>query len=90
VTRSAARIEMSGAHEHRFVNPHGIEYRIGCFAWAELLAVGASSRYWTWFAGFTWQVEVCRGCDEHLGWRFASADSGFHGLILERLLEVQE
>jgi hypothetical protein len=90
VTTGAARLEMSGGHEHRFVNPHGIEFRIGCFAWAELHAVGAPTTYWTWFPGFAWQVEVCAECGAHVGWRFTSSDGAFHGLILDRLVEIEE
>jgi hypothetical protein len=28
----------------------------------------------------------CAACRQHLGWHFSSADGGFHGLILERLI----
>ncbi len=88
VTTSAARIEVGGRHEHSFVNPHGLRFRIGCFASAAAVPVGEPSAYWTWFPGFRWQIAVCAGCSGHLGWRFLSADSTFHGLILDRLVEV--
>jgi hypothetical protein len=88
VTTSAARIEVGGRHEHSFVNPHGLRFRIGCFAAASAVPVGEASAYWTWFPGFQWQIELCAACGGHLGWRFLSADSTFHGLILDRLVEV--
>ncbi|HET7292256.1 MAG TPA: cereblon family protein [Vicinamibacteria bacterium] len=86
VTSRAAALEMSGSHAHTFVNPHGIQFRIGCFADAPGCGVrGAESSYWTWFPGFTWRISVCRHCGEHLGWLFRSPDARFYGLILDRL-----
>jgi hypothetical protein len=81
---------VAGGHEHRFVNPAGIHYHIGCFARAAgLIPVGDPSRYWTWFPGYRWQIEHCPGCQEHLGWLFSGPDGQFHGLILDRLEEVE-
>ncbi|HSB61576.1 MAG TPA: cereblon family protein, partial [Vicinamibacteria bacterium] len=88
VTTAAARISVGGAHEHSFVNPHGLRFRIGCFADAAGRTAGEPSTYWTWFPGHSWQVELCATCGEHLGWLFRSADTLFHGLILDRLVEV--
>lgn len=89
VTTKEARIAVGGAHEHSCVNPHGIRYRFGCFADASCRPVGEPSHYWSWFPGFSWQVELCGSCGEHLGWLFRSADSAFHGLILDRLVETE-
>jgi hypothetical protein len=89
ITHGSLRIAVGGAHAHWFVNPHGIEFHIGCFAGAAAcIGFGASSTYWSWFPGFAWQVELCAACGEHLGWVFRSADAVFHGLILDRLVEV--
>lgn len=91
ITTTGAGIEAGGAHEHTFTNPHGFRYRIGCFARVEgCIAVGEPSAYWSWFPGYRWQIEICEGCSEHLGWLFRSSDHGFHGLILDRLVELQE
>lgn len=88
VTSRASAIEMSGSHVHSFVNPHGVEFRIGCFADAPgCLGRGEESSYWTWFPGFTWQIALCGHCSEHLGWLFRSPDARFYGLILDRLAE---
>jgi hypothetical protein len=46
--------------------------------------------YWTWFPGYSWQVELCGHCDEQLGWIYRSSDADFHGLILDRLIEVKD
>jgi hypothetical protein len=91
ITDDASRIGMGGAHAHHFVNPDGIEFHVGCFAAAGgCAALAAPSTYWTWFPGFSWQVELCAACGEHLGWLFRSADAVFHGLVLTRLVEVAE
>jgi len=90
VTSAASRIAVGGAHEHSCVNPHGLRFRIGCFAEAACRPVGERSDYWTWFPGFTWQIELCPGCREHLGWVFRSSGAVFHGLVLDRLVELPE
>lgn len=88
ITTTAARVEVGGAHAHRFANPEGIRFHVGCFADAAgLRPVGPSSSYWTWFPGFSWRVELCARCGEQLGWLYRSSDSAFHGLILDRLIE---
>jgi hypothetical protein len=89
VTSRASAISVGGGHAHTFANPHGLEFRIGCFADAPGCAeLGGESSYWTWFAGFSWRVSLCRQCGEHLGWLFRSADARFFGLILDRLAQA--
>lgn len=91
VTTRDARIEMSGAHAHTFANPHGIVFRIGCFAVAPGCASASEpTTLHTWFPGYAWQIAVCRGCAGHLGWLFRGGDSRFHGLIVDRLAETHE
>ena len=90
ITTTAARVEVGGAHQHTFVNPHGFAFHIGCFSTVTGCAVsGEPSTFWTWFPGYAWQVEGCRTCDTHLGWRFVSNGHAFHGLILDRLVEAR-
>lgn len=91
VTNAAARIAVAGAHEHTFANPAGFQYRIGCFAQATgCEARGEPSTYWTWFPGYSWQVEHCATCGEHLGWLFRTGAHAFHGFVLDRLVEVED
>jgi hypothetical protein len=88
VTSRASALSMGGSHVHTFANPHGFEFRIGCFADAPgCVEQGGESDYWTWFPGFTWRVSLCRSCGEHLGWLFRSPDARFFGLILDRLTQ---
>lgn len=89
ITHARERISVDSAHEHTFQNPLGIVYHIGCFRNAPgAAAFGSPTLEHTWFAGFAWQVAICRGCELHLGWRFSSSDSIFFGLILSRLRQV--
>ena len=77
------RIEMSGAHEHTFVNPHGFDYRIGCFNAAPgCIHLGPNESAFSWFPGWTWQVAACARCRAHLGWIYRNGSEQFHGLIL--------
>ena len=79
------RIEMSGAHAHTFVNPHGHVFEVGCFARAPGCApVGPASAFFSWFPGYAWRTVVCAQCRTHLGWSFGESPH-FFGLILPRL-----
>jgi len=51
------------------------------------MAASAESDDFSWFSGYAWCIEVCGNCSAHLGWGFRSERQGFHGLILERLVE---
>lgn len=89
ITRGSARLTVRGQHEHVCVNPSGIPFRIGCFRTAPGCAPrGPSYDYWSWFAGYRWQIVVCAGCQTHLGWAFhGEQGAGFFGLITARLIE---
>lgn len=87
ITREGARIEVMGLHIHTGTNEEGYQFQLGCFAVAEnLRAVSAPTRHWTWFPGYTWQIEICDGCETHLGWLYRRGEHHFHGLVLPRLL----
>jgi hypothetical protein len=91
VTTIEARVEKCGSHEHACVNPAGYHFQIGCFSSAHgCVAFGHPTSEHTWFPPYAWQVALCAGCGTHLGWLFTIADDRFHGLILDRLVEVSE
>ena len=81
-----AAIEVAGAHRHRFVNPAGVEFEIGCFSDAACRSDGEPTLEDTWFAGCAWSYALCANCRAHLGWRYDRAGSPFFGLILDRLV----
>ena len=88
ITTHANRVSVHGAHEHRRVNPSGVDFRIGCFSEAPgCFAEGIATTFWTWFPGYAWQIACCRACGDHLGWAFTGGDRSFFGLILTRLIE---
>jgi hypothetical protein len=88
VAETSARTEVNGAHEHAFINPAGLIFRVGCFAEAPgVRAVGEDSEHWTWFAGFAWAAVLCSACHEHLGWCYRNASAAFVALILDRVEE---
>jgi len=61
ITTPEERISIDGAHEHDFVNPHGLVFGIGCFGAAPgCVPVGEMTTDWTWFPGFGWSIAICR------------------------------
>jgi hypothetical protein len=88
VTTPAQKTSMDGRHAHRFTNPAGMQFEIGCFSAAPgAAAVGEPSTVWTWFPGYAWQAAVCRACLAHLGWCFSAGAARFFGLIADRIAE---
>ncbi len=90
VSTAGQRIEQAGSHAHRFENPAGIVFRIGCFRHAPgCRRAGEATHAWTWFPGHAWSMALCIKCGTHLGWSFGPGGAGdaFYGLILDRLAE---
>lgn len=86
VAREKDRIEVQGAHVHTRMNPAGILFTLGCFLRAEgARPEGEAHLAWSWFPGYSWTIDLCRGCSSHLGWLFEAGTDCFHGLILDRL-----
>jgi len=89
ITDVAYRIEMAGAHEHTFVNPHGFVHHIGCYAAASGCSyLGPTESAFSWFPGWSWQIAACASCRAHLGWIYRNAGEQFHGLIVAALRET--
>jgi hypothetical protein len=90
ITTASARIEAFGAHLHDRMNPAGYVFRLGLFARAPgVMSVTAPSGEFPWFPGHLWQIVVCRGCLEHLGWLFSGA-SRFFALLPEKLVPADD
>ncbi len=92
ITDTDARMSVAGRHQHTCVNPSGIGFRIGCYARAPgCIGTGEWTDYYSWFAGYFWQISCCGRCSMHLGWGFTgdSDKPDFHGLIIERVEELE-
>jgi hypothetical protein len=86
IARKADRIEVSGAHEHTFVNPFGLVFELACFREAAgCMEIGDEDATFSWFPGWTWQIVMCSRCRVHLGWKFRLEADVFHGLIRTQL-----
>jgi len=87
ITSPKEMIEMNGAHQHTFANPHGIVFSIGCYRTAMgCSCTGPASDEFSWFKSFRWRIGICEKCLAHLGWQFLSKNDSFFGLILDRLI----
>ena len=88
ITTTRDRISVSGSHAHTFFNPYGLVFHIGCFGQAPGCGLaGSRETTFSWFPGHAWQVALCRGCMDHLGWLFTGLGSAFFGLITDKLVE---
>jgi hypothetical protein len=86
ITEEGWQITILGRHNHRFMNPVGVVYNVGCFEEAPgVVTAGSPEARWTWFPGFEWQVVRCSECQLHLGWLYTRESSAFFGLIIDRL-----
>ena len=90
ITKTSARIEMNGAHEHEFTNPQAYTFRVACYRDAPgALGWGDEEKSWTWFAGYTWRVILCTACGAHVGWSYRRPETaGFVGLAADRVTDV--
>jgi len=89
ITDDSQRISIQDSHSHNRANPSGFEYQFQCFSDAPgCTACGQATYEFTWFPGHKWQIVVCNGCGEHLGW-FFRGESTFYGLITSRLIPDQ-
>jgi hypothetical protein len=90
ICKSEARTNFGDAFEHTFFNPAGILFRIGCFTTAPGVAIhGTPSDDFSWFPGYYWQAVTCRKCDQHMGWHFTGSGTPFFGLILPRMVLIE-
>ncbi len=92
ITHFEHRIEVQHSHHHRFTNPNGLVFNIGCFAQAlGCMIVGDPTQTFSWFPGYNWQYAFCEGCGEHLGWYYQTSGSNFfYGLIAEKLIATSQ
>lgn len=87
ITSENNRVSINGAHINTRQNPSNVTFTFACFDTAPgCRAWGSATQEHTWFPGYYWQIALCAGCGEHLGWSFKNS-SRFYGLIIERLTD---
>ena len=87
ITHETEQISINGAHRHVFANPYGLVFETICYKRAMgCVVTGQASDEFSWFPGYQWQVALCGGCFNHLGWRFISNTTTFFCLISDQLI----
>ncbi|MGB1882497.1 MAG: cereblon family protein [Gammaproteobacteria bacterium] len=89
VTRTEASTTIDGAYALEKINPVGYVFQLRFFVAAAGCAItGEPQSEHSWFRPYSWQIALCRGCGEHLGWYFAGAAAApFFALIANQLIE---
>ena len=83
IARRSDQIDVNGGFDHRFTNPYGLEFHVGCFSDALGCALsGDRVAADTWFPGFRWRLASCEECHHRLGWYFDRSGEYFYGLVL--------
>lgn len=87
VTTVSEKIDFLGRHNHDFPY-YGSIVRLGCYRNAPgCVGVERISRGYSWFRGYSWQIQLCGNCYTQLGWKYMSHDGSFYGLAFKLLRE---
>jgi hypothetical protein len=90
VTKVAEKTDILGRHDHAF--PYYNEVvQLGCFREAPgCTGVERISYGYSWFRGYSWQIQLCENCYTQLGWKYVSQNDSFYGLVFNTLREETE
>ena len=87
VTRVSEKVEIFGRHDHAF-HLYDEIIQLGCFRNAPgCMGVQGISNGYSWFRGYSWQIQVCNKCYIQLGWKYMSENESFYGLMFRMLRE---
>lgn len=87
ITKVMEKVDIFGRHEHAF-RLYGDTVHLGCFCHAlGCTGVRMISNGYSWFRGYSWQIQVCRECHTQLGWEYTSPNDSFYGLMFDALRE---
>jgi len=87
VTRVSEKTEIQGRHNHDFPY-YGNIVRLGCYRHAPgCVGIEGISDGYSWFRGYSWQIQLCRNCYTQLGWKYMSQNDSFYGLVFKVLRE---
>jgi len=80
VTYSDRLVVVSGSMRHGFANPIGVFCDFYTFSSCPgAVAFGTPTEEFSWFAGYFWNLALCKSCNSHLGWHY-TADPQSEGL----------
>jgi len=89
VTMVAEKTDIHGRHDHSFTNL-GYLVQLGCFRNAPgCIGIQGISNGYSWFRGYSWQIQVCQDCYAQLGWKYMSQNESFYALIFNMLREKE-
>ena len=89
VTKVSEKVNIFGRHDHAF-HLYGEMVHLGCFGNAPgCMGVQGISNGYSWFRGYSWQIQVCNNCYTQLGWKYMSDNDRFYGLMFRMLREEE-
>jgi hypothetical protein len=87
VTYSDRFVEIAGSIAHSFTNPQGVRCDFHTFSSCPgLVAQGEATEEYSWFPGYKWSLALCRGCGNHLGWRYESVSGSDRPMVFWGIL----
>jgi hypothetical protein len=87
VTGVSEKVEVRGRHHHDFPY-YGNIVRLGCYRNAPgCVGIQRVSNGYSWFRGYSWQIQLCGNCYTQLGWKYMSQEDSFYGLVFKMLRE---
>jgi hypothetical protein len=87
VTTVSEKMDVRGRH-HRDFPYYGHIVRLGCYHDAPgCVSIQRISNGYSWFRGYSWQIQLCRNCYTQLGWKYMSQEDSFYGLVFKLLRE---
>ncbi|MBW1763719.1 MAG: hypothetical protein JRJ23_03100 [Deltaproteobacteria bacterium] len=87
VTKVSEKIDIFARHDHSFTNL-GYLVELGCYRNAPgCIGIQRISNGYSWFRGYSWQIQLCQECFSQLGWKYMNDNESFYGLIFNMLKE---
>lgn len=87
VTKVSEKIDFKGRHDFGFRNL-GYLIQLGCFRHAPgCKGTRRVSHGYSWFRGYSWEIQLCKHCSAQLGWKYMTEEDSFYGLVFKMLCE---